>query len=94
MRTKDSVVEDVEARISRGIDEVRAYLASPEGRELRRRVAQAMIVAAPLAFRLPIFRRTPVGRLLGTLGGAAIVIKLAELLRDWEPEPTIGVPVD
>jgi hypothetical protein len=26
-----------------------------------------------------------VGRLLGVVGGAALLIKLAEALRDWEP---------
>jgi hypothetical protein len=88
------LLDEAEARISQALDEARAYLASPEGRELRRRVAQAMILAAPLAFRLPVFRRTPAGRLLGLLGGAAVVVKLAEILRDWEPEPTLTVPAE
>jgi len=39
--------------------------------------------------RHPFFK-TPAGRLLGAAGGAALLLKLAELLRDWEPE--LGTP--
>lgn len=60
-------------------------MASPEGRHLRRRVAQGLIIGAPLLFRLKFIRSHPVGRLLGVVGGAALVVKLAEALRDWEP---------
>lgn len=79
------MVDELQRRMSRGTDEVRAYLASPEGQQLRRRAAQALIVAAPLLVRSRLFRATWVGRVVGIAGGAALVVKLAEALRDWEP---------
>lgn len=79
------MVDELQRRASRGVRELRAYLASPEGQQLRRRVAQALIITAPLLFRLGPFKASRVGRILGIAGGAAIVVKLAEALRDWEP---------
>lgn len=72
-------------RLSEGTREVRAYLASPAGQELRKRIAQIAVVAAPLLFRMRFFRASPIGRALGLIGGAAILVKAAEALRDWEP---------
>jgi hypothetical protein len=77
--------------LDEGVTDLRRYMASPEGRELRRRLAQVAIVAAPLLFRLKFVRNHPVGRLLGLVGGAAIVVKLAEALRDWEPEDELDL---
>ena len=71
--------------MSEGVGELRAYLASPEGQQLRKRIAQFAIIGAPLIFRMRFFRATPFGRVLGMVGGAALVVKLAEALRDWEP---------
>jgi hypothetical protein len=34
--------------------------------------------------RIPGLRKTPLGRLVEVAGGATLVVKLAELLRDWE----------
>jgi hypothetical protein len=79
------LVEEIEAQLDRGIREFRAYMASPQGRELRKRVAQVLILGAPLLFRTRFIRRHPMGRVLGLVGGAALVVKLAEALRDWEP---------
>ena len=79
------LLDEAEAALDRGIREFRAYMASPEGKALRRRVAQVLILGAPLLFRLKFIRRNPVGRVLGVVGGAALVVKLAEALRDWEP---------
>ncbi len=79
------MVDELQRRVSRGAEEVRAYLASPEGQQLRRRVAQVLIISAPLLFRFGRFKASRVGRVLGIVGGAAIVVKLAEALRDWEP---------
>ena len=77
--------EEVSRRISEGAVELRAYLASPEGQQLRKRIAQFAIIGAPLIFRMRFFRAHPVGRILGMVGGAALLVKLAEALRDWEP---------
>ena len=65
-------------------DEVLEFLDSPQGRRLRRLVATGLIVSVPLIMRIPGLKRTFVGRAIELTGGAAIVLKLAELIRDWE----------
>lgn len=82
---RSDFIDDLSRRVSRGVSELRDYLASPEGQELRKRIAQVAIIAAPLLFRMRFFRSSPLGRVLGLVGGAALVVKLAEALRDWEP---------
>ena len=82
---RPDLIEELGRRLERGIEEVRAYLASPEGQELRRRIAQVAVIAAPLLFRMRFFRASPVGRVLCLVGGAALLVKMAEALRDWEP---------
>lgn len=88
--------QDIADAISRAVEEAldaageaaegaRSYLATEEGRELRRKVATAVIVGLPIVSELPVFRRTPVGRLLRTAALGALLIKGAEWLRDWEP---------
>jgi hypothetical protein len=69
------------------VKDARAYLASPEGQRLRRIVAAGLIASAPFVSRLPAFRATRLGRLIGFAGGAAIIVKVADLIRDWEPRP-------
>jgi hypothetical protein len=66
---------------------VRQYLATEEGRQLRRRVASVVIVAAPLLSELPLMRRNPLARLVRTAAAGALLIKAAQWLRDWEPLP-------
>ncbi len=80
------MVDELQRRARRGVDELRAYLGSAEGQRLRKRTAQVLILAAPLLARSRFITRTPLGRAIGLLGGAALIIKLAEALRDWEPE--------
>jgi hypothetical protein len=36
--------------------------------------------------RIPGLKRSPILRVLELTGGAALVVKLAELIRDWERE--------
>ncbi len=79
------LLDELSRRVSEGVQDLRRYLATPEGQQLRKRVAHFAIIAAPLIFRMRFFRATPVGRVLGMVGGAAVVVKLAEALRDWEP---------
>lgn len=76
---------EFEQALERGADEARAWLATPQGRRLRALAAQAIIVTAPAVLRHPFFK-TPAGRLVQAAGGAALLVKVAELLRDWEPE--------
>jgi hypothetical protein len=85
VRPAPGLVDEALAALDQGVTELRRWLASPEGREIRKRVAQVLIVGAPFLFRMKFVRATPVGRVLGLVGGAAIIIKLAEALRDWEP---------
>lgn len=79
------LLDELARRLSEGVRELKAYLASPEGQELRKQVARFAIIATPLLFRMRFFRSSPVGRVLGLVGGAALVVKAAEALRDWEP---------
>jgi hypothetical protein len=83
------LVDELGKRLSRGMTDLRDYLASPEGQQVRKRIAQAAIIAAPLLFRMKFFRASPLGRVLGLVGGAALVVKLAEALRDWDPSAEI-----
>lgn len=87
--TVTRALDRVQRGVDRGADAARAYLASPEGRRLRRRVAQVVIVAAPLVTRSRVFRATWPGRVIGAIGGAALMVKLAEALRDWDPAPDV-----
>jgi hypothetical protein len=74
----------LEAAIDRGVDEARVWLASEQGRRYRAFAARALILAAPLIVRHPVFK-TPLGRVVQIAGGATLIVKVAELLRDWEP---------
>jgi hypothetical protein len=75
---------DITERAEITIDELLEFLESPTGRRLRSALAAGMIVSVPLIMRVPGLRRSAMGRLIETLGGAALVIKLAEVIRDWE----------
>jgi len=77
---------ELEVALDRGIDEARMWLATPTGRRVRALAARLLIVSAPLVLRHPFFK-TPVGRVVELAGGAALLIKVAELVREWEPEP-------
>ena len=78
-------VEDVLDAAGEAAEAARTWLASEEGRELRRKVATAVIVGLPIVSELPVVRRTPLGRLVRTAALGALVIKGAEWLRDWDP---------
>ena len=81
-----SVMDEIRQAADRAAVRTVDYLASPGGQRLRRRLAGAMILAAPMLFKVPGLRRYPVVRLIEVLGGAAVVIELARLIRDWQPE--------
>ena len=83
MGVVDSVVEGA----AEAWDDTMAYLSTPQGRRVRHRVAAAVIVATPILTELPVIRRTPVGRLLRYAAVGALMVKGAEWLRDWEPQP-------
>ena len=81
-------------RLEVAVHDVEDFLDSPAGRRLRRVLAAAAIVGAPLLFRLPGLRRYPLLRALEIAGGAALVVKFAEALRDWEPTARRPVVID
>ena len=81
-------------RLEVAVQDVEDFLDSPAGRRLRRLLAAAAIVTAPLLFRLPALRRYPLLRALELAGGAALVVKFAEALRDWEPTARRPVVID
>jgi hypothetical protein len=73
--------------IGRKRREALRFLASPAGERWRRRAAWVLVVALPLAFRIPVLRKHWALRLLELAGGAAILVKLGQAVRDWEPSP-------
>ena len=76
---------ELQLAAERGVEDTRAWLASPTGRRYRALAAQSLIVSAPFILRHRFFR-TPFGRLVEVAGGIALVAKVADLIRDWEPE--------
>jgi hypothetical protein len=82
-RTLDTVFE----LASDAAENARTFLASEQGRALRRTVATAVIVGAPILSELPVIRRSPLARLARTAALGALLVKGAEWLRDWEPIP-------
>jgi hypothetical protein len=68
------------------VEDVERYLASERGRQVRAALALGLITGAPMLVKLPWVKNTPVGRLIMFAGGAALIVKLGEALRDWDPE--------
>jgi hypothetical protein len=79
-------LREIADRIDTTVEELLAFLDSPSGRRLRRYLATGLIISVPLVMRMPWLRRTPAGRLIELGGGAALVVKFAEMIRDWERE--------
>jgi hypothetical protein len=79
-----SQLREVAERTEITIDELLEFLDSPTGRRFRSIVATGLILSVPMIMRIPGLRRSPIGRMVEVAGGAAIVVKLAELIRDWE----------
>ena len=75
---------DIRARIELTAAQARAFFASPAGILFRRYLAAGVIVTAPLIFRMPALRRHPLIRTLELIGGAALLVRAAEALRDWD----------
>ena len=81
-------------RVQISVPEIQRFLASDACRRLRRLLAGSAIIAAPLLFRIPGLKRYPLIKGLELVGGAAIVVKLAERIRDWEPENPQPIVID
>ena len=78
-------VDELRSEAIRTWNDIQGYLASEEGRRMRSRVATGLIVAAPVIARLPFMKASKLGKLVGFAGGAALIVKAAEMIRDWEP---------
>lgn len=76
----------LEDAVARGADVARAWLVSPQGRRLRAIAGRTLVLASPMILRHPFFR-TPLGRVVELAGAAALVAKVADVIRDWEPGP-------
>ena len=85
------VVSSLEDRINDGVDMTRTFLASPAGRRFRGYVATGLVVAGPLILRHPFFR-TPLGRAVQVAGAVALLPKLADRIREWDPSPAVVAP--
>jgi hypothetical protein len=85
--TARDLTRELEREARTLFEEVRAFLASPEGQRFRAAVATGLIAAAPIIARLPVFQASRLGRLIGLAGGAALIVKVAHMIRDWEPRP-------
>ena len=88
----DERLHEVAERARVSVDDVLAFLDSPAGRDLRRKIATGLIVSVPIVMRLPGLRKTFLGRAIEGVGGVALVIRLAELIRDWESPQTTSEP--
>lgn len=82
-----SKLDDVAETAYDAFEDVKRYLGSEEGRELRRKVAAGLILSAPFVARLPVMNASKLGKFVGLAGGAALIVKAAEMIRDWEPAP-------
>jgi hypothetical protein len=78
---------EAQKAVTDGVEQTRAWLATPNGRRFRQVLARVLLLASPLLFRHRFFRATWTGRIIELAGGAALLVKLAEAIRDWEPEP-------
>jgi hypothetical protein len=84
-----SVVRRIGTRVRIEAEEVARFLSTPAGSRMRGILAAGIILAAPAIFRIPGLRRYPLIRALEILGGAALIVRFAEALRDWERQEPI-----
>jgi hypothetical protein len=91
MSTARRRLEEIAERAEMTWEEFLDYLDSPAGRRLRRILAGTLIISIPIVTRIPGLRRTPIGRAIELVGGAALLVKLAEAIRDWERAETAPV---
>jgi hypothetical protein len=73
---------DVAERLA---DDAKKFLASEQGKRLRHYTATGLMIAAPAVASLPGIRKTKLAKIIEIGGGAAIVTRVAEMIRDWEP---------
>jgi hypothetical protein len=67
------------------IDSLRRWLASPAGKKTRELLAAGVVAASPVIMNHPALRASRIVRLFGVAGAGALLVKLAEQIKDWEP---------
>jgi hypothetical protein len=87
-------LQEVADRIDTSAEDLLEFLDSPAGRRLRRLVGTGLILSVPFVMRLPWLRRSPIGKVVEITGGAAVLVKVAELIRDWERMPAAPIVID
>jgi hypothetical protein len=80
----EQLVRELEDAVVAGVDATKAWLDSPRGRRYREYAAKALVVSVPIILKHPFFK-TPLGRVVEIAGGAALVAKVADVIKDWEP---------
>ena len=89
-----STVRRIGDRVQIEAREISRFLSTPAGKRMRGVLAGAIILTAPLVFRIPGLRRYPLIRALEFLGGAALIVRFAEALRDWERTEQGPITID
>ena len=89
-----SSVHRIGDRIQIEAREISRFLSSPAGRRMRGVLAGAIILSAPAILRIPGLRRYPLIRALEFFGGAALIVRFAEALRDWERSEQGPITID
>jgi hypothetical protein len=92
IETVEGVAANVRDDVQRVVNDALTYLASQRGKDLRNKLSMGVIAVAPVIARSPIVRRHPVLRFLGVAGLATVLVKVAEAVRDWEPDPARPQP--
>ena len=88
----NAALHEIGDRVDATVDELMEFLDSAAGKRLRRYLANGLILSVPLVMRMPWLKRSPIGKLIELGGGAAILMKVAELVRDWERDQTTVRP--
>ena len=89
-----SLLRQVGDRVQIEAQEIARFLSTPAGKRMRRVLAAGIILAAPAVFRIPGLRRYPLIRALEFVGGAALIVRFAEALRDWEHSSQEPITID
>jgi hypothetical protein len=82
-----AVADQLTAGAERAARDVRYFLASQQGRQMRANLAKVMLASAPALASVLLLRRSWLGRVLGAAGAATVLVAVAEAIRDWEPMP-------
>ena len=86
---------DLAMRLARDeIEALRTWLGSPAGRKTRQLLAAGVVAATPVIMNHPALRASRIVRLFGFAGASALLVKLADSIRDWEPSVVDVTPPD